>query len=1032
MLLLSLVCLNNLTGQAVNPLIVNFPPSVYASDQYMSSPQNFCVVQDRIGRIIMANASGILVFDGDKWDAVPNTQNKLYYKFAVDAEGKVFSGGVDDCGYLSADSIGGTEFTSIREEIPDSARDFGRITRVVEHAGNIWFLSKDYLFRWDGKKIAVWDESDDFVRIFAEDGELFATTTGSILQFIDGRFAKINLPELTRFGEIRAIFPFPDHRYGDPSLMIILREGDVLEFREGIFSEISTDLPSMSIFNATRLPSREILVGTNGAGMAVLDSSGNFQYVLGEESGLQQGQVVFKYRDRENAIWTALFLGASRIEYASPIRLLDERDGVLDFVLCTHFEGDELHVGTIRGWYSSALDGNPRKEVKFNPEPGITSEVYDIFSWRDGVIAIAYGGIFYKEGNGPPQKVISSDGVAGGIQSHIDPDQLYVATTGNEVLQIRFRDGAWEQSGAVDSLPHLGNNLADSPDSRYLWATYDGISRIDLTLPPGHPDRVFTLDSTHGFDASLGFVEVRTLQNRIVFGTEKGILRFDVDQNRLVPDSTFGTSFSDGSRIAYNLTETRAGDVWVTTDFQTGILRKQPDGRFVYDSLPIIRAPISDVFSIYEDPTGIVWFGGVEALVRYDPKIEKNYRLPYHCLIRHVTLNDDSTIFRGAYTDANGLPTTQQPEHYVHRLPYAYNHLKFEYAALFYDYPKKLRYSVMLEGQDASWSEWSVEKAREYTNLAEGTYTFKVKARNIYGTISEVAEYKFVIFAPWYRTFWAYLGYAALAGLVVVAIVRLRTQRLREQKRRLEGIVAERTEEIRQQVLILEKQKETIAQEMQKSDALLLNILPKETAAELKNHGKAQPRYFDQVTVMFTDFKDFTKISEMLTPEELVREIDFCFRRFDEIVDRHGLEKIKTIGDAYMCAGGLPIANASHPVDILRAALEIRDFMRELKTERDARGEGTFELRLGIHTGPVVAGIVGLNKFQYDIWGDTVNTASRMESSAAVGQVNISEATYSLVKDHFQCTPRGKIAVKNKGEIGMYYVEREIMLSNNS
>jgi class 3 adenylate cyclase/CheY-like chemotaxis protein len=238
-----------------------------------------------------------------------------------------------------------------------------------------------------------------------------------------------------------------------------------------------------------------------------------------------------------------------------------------------------------------------------------------------------------------------------------------------------------------------------------------------------------------------------------------------------------------------------------------------------------------------------------------------------------------------------------------------------------------------------------------------------------------------------------------------------------EQNVMLEAKVQERTQE-----LLLKN--EIISQERDKSDKLLLNILPFEIAQELKEFGTTQAKHFDEVTVMFTDFKDFTKIAALMTPEALVAEIDTCFKAFDEIINKYQIEKIKTIGDSYMVAAGLPMANKTHAFDIINAAKEIQLFMQEhIKSNEYAGVNGLGQLRIGVHTGPIVAGVVGIKKFAYDIWGDAVNIASRMESYGEPGKINISGTTYALVQEQFNCTYRGEIAVKNKGDIGMYFVD---------
>ncbi len=224
----------------------------------------------------------------------------------------------------------------------------------------------------------------------------------------------------------------------------------------------------------------------------------------------------------------------------------------------------------------------------------------------------------------------------------------------------------------------------------------------------------------------------------------------------------------------------------------------------------------------------------------------------------------------------------------------------------------------------------------------------------------------------------------------------------------------------------IEEARVSLAQEKEKAERLLLNTLPQEVAEELKRDGAVEPVFYPSASVLFTDFQGFAKVVPTMTPKQLVSELDFYFSAFDRVIERYSLEKLKTIGDAYMCAGGIPLERDGHIIDIVSAAWDIQLFMDGLKRKKAARGEPYWELRCGVHAGPLMAGVIGEKKFAYDIWGDAVNIASRLESSGEVGRVNISEEVYEVVQDRFACQHRGRIAIKNRGEIDMYFVTDRI------
>lgn len=225
------------------------------------------------------------------------------------------------------------------------------------------------------------------------------------------------------------------------------------------------------------------------------------------------------------------------------------------------------------------------------------------------------------------------------------------------------------------------------------------------------------------------------------------------------------------------------------------------------------------------------------------------------------------------------------------------------------------------------------------------------------------------------------------------------------------------------QMLLIKDLKRKAESERDLNNKLLLNILPEDVAEELKEKGVAPPVHFKSVSILFTDFVGFTSVAEKMTPQEVVASLDQCFGIFDKITEKHHLEKLKTIGDSYMCAGGLPRATKTHPVDVVLAAIEMRAAMAKVKREAKESGKVFWDLRIGIHTGPLVAGVVGEKKFAYDVWGDTVNLARRMESGGAVGEINISRATHDYVREFFDCQPRGLVPAKNRGEVEMFFVK---------
>ena len=406
------------------------------------------------------------------------------------------------------------------------------------------------------------------------------------------------------------------------------------------------------------------------------------------------------------------------------------------------------------------------------------------------------------------------------------------------------------------------------------------------------------------------------------------------------------------------------------------------------------------------DADSSLWFGTTRGTIRFDPRKVLMDPVPPRTRIIDLTLFFEHPDW-APWCDSigrDGLPIAL-------RLPHAKNHLTFSFSGLSLAYPEKVRFQYKLDGRDADWSPIIREDQVTFSGLEPGEYTFLVKARNGSGVWNdEPARFAFVITPP----FWATTPFRATGAAVLllgfIGVQRLRDRRQRKARERLERIVATRTQEL--------------TEEKHRSDTLLLNILPETTAAELKKHGSAQARSYSDCTVLFSDFQGFTVLSEQYEDTGIVTELDRFFRAFDRITDKYGTEKIKTIGDAYMCASGVPEPSPTHALDAVLMALEMLSVVDSINAQRISEGDPAWPIRIGLNSGPLIAGVVGEKKFAYDVWGDTVNLASRMESNGAPGRVNVTGNVMRHVEAYVISEARGKVNIKGKGEVESWFIDR--------
>ena len=512
-----------------------------------------------------------------------------------------------------------------------------------------------------------------------------------------------------------------------------------------------------------------------------------------------------------------------------------------------------------------------------------------------------------------------------------------------------------------------------------------------------------------GLPSGSFWIDTYNSSKGVVFSTISGLYRFNVARTIFEKDSLIALPQESTAMRINPFVEEKDKNIWMS--FEKGNTSQKPV--LVAWNLPNVKqyTSISQPFNrirdfacetIFPDSNLSVWFGGFNGLVCLDFKKLKENTTSVNTLIRKVTINTDSILcYNTEYKSFYKKSFT--------KLSYRNRNIKFEFTTPIYQKNNDILHQTILEGFDKTWSDFTSNNTKEYTNLSPGDYVFRVRAKDLFDNITHEAIFKFTIKKPFYRTYYAIGFYFLLLISFISMILNWRSYQFSMKEIRLNQMIDEKTEEY--------------LNEKEKTESILANILPEKTVRELKDKDKASSVRFKMATVLFSDIQGFTKIAELMSPDVLVDELDKLFIQFDKIIEKYKIEKIKTIGDAYMCAGGIPQKNKTNPIDVVLAALEMQNFIQSQQKKAESEGSTYWGLRIGVHTGPVVAGVIGKKKFTYDIWGDTVNIANRMETAGEGNMVNISEDTYLLINEFFDCVHRGKMPIKYKGEVDMYFVK---------
>lgn len=786
------------------PFIRNFPPPAYAADA-----QNWALAQDRRGVLFAGNNSGVLEFDGTRWRLIPTASGGVVRSLAVGPGGRIFVGSVGEFGVLEPDASARLAFVPLSHGLK-VCPGFSDVWATLATPESIVFQSREALFRYQGGRVEEIKATTSFHTAFAVGRRVFVRQREVGLQELKGS-RLVLVPGGGRFRQESVFAMLSLEGSGGPGgILVGSRNQGLFRLTETGIVPFPTPadgfLKANALYQGCRLQDGGLALATLRGGVLLLDPRGRPVAVLDRTRGLLGDAVKNVLGGQGPVLWMALDTGLARAELPSPLSIFDERNGLPGQVWDLARQGGRLYAATGAGVFVLAEGAGPLGVAAFRPVDAPRVQCTALLPLeREVLIACGQGLFTLRDGKARPLRQ-SSESAITLLRSRRDPDRVYESFQGGLSL-LRKDPGSplgWREEATLSGMTEDIYSLAETRDGS-LWAGTLTDQVLRIRFPEGWkggPDprvRIDRYGSAQGLAGATPFVAI--IRGELTVGTKRGFLRFEEASGRFVPDPALQGLFPGERRWIHSMGEDGAGRLWITASDDQGahpsVGFAQPDGKggLAWNPTPFQRLGPATTQVVRPDPDGVVWLGGSQGILRYDPARESAAGTqPFGAMVRKVSRDSGATLDLG-----------EEPASAARSLPFAGGGLRFEFAA-----PaacsEGVEFQTRLLGYERDWSPWSAEAQKEYTRLFEGTYEFQVRARDILGRVGAPASFRFTIVPPLYRRWWAWMAYAAALALGARALLGMRTRRLRQRNALLQARVTEATWELQ------DKEKRLVAQ----------------------------------------------------------------------------------------------------------------------------------------------------------------------------------------------------------------------------